>query len=134
MHIHIYNYNTMERIKSFEAHTDYIRSLAIHPSKPYVLSSSDDMYIKLWDWEADWECRRVFEGHTHYVMQVEFNPKDTNTFCSASLDRSVKVCLFGFGCFDVMYAWPACLVLPSLSNPSLHHVLAYWLVCICAWY
>jgi coatomer subunit beta' len=24
-------------------------------------------------------------------MQVEFNPKDSNTFASASLDRSVKV-------------------------------------------
>jgi len=32
----------------------------------------------------------MFEGHTHYVMQVEFNPKDTATFASASLDRSVK--------------------------------------------
>jgi coatomer subunit beta' len=56
-----------------------------------ILSSSDDMFIKLWDWESGFECKRVFEGHTHYVMQVEFNPKDTNTFASASLDRTVKV-------------------------------------------
>jgi len=34
---------------------------------------------------------RVFEGHTHYVMQVVFNPKDLNTFASASLDRTIKV-------------------------------------------
>lgn len=33
----------------------------------------------------------IFEGHTHYVMQIEVNPKDTNTFASASLDRSVKL-------------------------------------------
>ncbi len=33
----------------------------------------------------------MFEGHSHYVMQVVFNPKDTNTFASASLDRTVKV-------------------------------------------
>ena len=25
-------------------------------------------------------------------MQVTFNPKDTNTFASASLDKTVKVC------------------------------------------
>ena len=91
MQIRVYNYNTMERLRSFEAHTDYIRSLAVHPTLPYLLSSSDDMLIKLWDWERGWECISVFEGHTHYVMQVEFNPKDANTFASASLDRSVKI-------------------------------------------
>eukprot|EP00457_Paulinella_chromatophora_P000553 gb/GEZN01000553.1/.p1 GENE.gb/GEZN01000553.1/~~gb/GEZN01000553.1/.p1 ORF type:complete len:1253 (+),score=357.41 gb/GEZN01000553.1/:273-3761(+) len=91
MFIRIYNYNTMERVHQFEAHTDYIRSLAIHPTLPYVLSSSDDMFIKLWDWDKEWNCQQVFEGHGHYVMQVCFNPKDSNTFASASLDRTVKV-------------------------------------------
>ena len=38
-----------------------------------------------------WSCTQVFEGHSHYVMQVALNPKDTNTFASASLDRTVKV-------------------------------------------
>ena len=51
----------------------------------------DDMLIKLWDWDKKWSCTQVFEGHTHYVMQIVINPKDNNTFASASLDRSVKV-------------------------------------------
>lgn len=51
----------------------------------------DDMLIKLWNWEKQWACQQVFEGHTHYVMQTVFNPKDNNTFASASLDRTVKV-------------------------------------------
>lgn len=51
MHIRVYNYNTMEKVYEFEAHTDYIRSIAVHPTLPYVLSSSDDMFIKLWDWD-----------------------------------------------------------------------------------
>lgn len=38
-----------------------------------------------------WVCTQIFEGHSHYVMQVVFNPKDTNTFASASLDRTIKV-------------------------------------------
>ncbi|CAN0515776.1 unnamed protein product, partial [Scytosiphon promiscuus] len=33
---------------------------------------------------------KVFEGHSHYVMMVKFNPKDSNTFASASLDRYVR--------------------------------------------
>ncbi|KAI6690016.1 hypothetical protein NL676_026844 [Syzygium grande] len=91
MFIRVYNYNTMDKIKVFEAHTDYIRCVAVHPTLPYVLSSSDDMLIKLWDWEKGWVCTQIFEGHSHYVMQVTFNPKDTNTFASASLDRTIKI-------------------------------------------
>lgn len=91
MFIRVYNYNTMDKVKVFEAHTDYIRCVAVHPTLPYVLSSSDDMLIKLWDWDKGWMCTQIFEGHSHYVMQVTFNPKDTNTFASASLDRTIKV-------------------------------------------
>mmetsp|Transcript_33340 Transcript_33340/g.37915 ORF Transcript_33340/g.37915 Transcript_33340/m.37915 type:complete len:936 (+) Transcript_33340:59-2866(+) len=91
MRLRIFNYNTMEKVKEFEAHADYIRSLEVHPSLPYILSSSDDMTIKLWDWDRGFDCTQMFEGHAHYVMQVKFNPKDTNTFASASLDRTIKV-------------------------------------------
>eukprot|EP00250_Pteridium_aquilinum_P013816 c21590_g1_i1 orf=775-3489(-) len=91
MNIRVYNYNTMDKVRTFEAHTDYIRCVAVHPSLPYVLSSSDDMLIKLWDWDKGWTCTQIFEGHSHYVMQVAFNPKDTNTFASASLDRTIKI-------------------------------------------
>jgi coatomer subunit beta' len=91
MFMRVYNYNTMDKVKHFEAHTDYIRSVTVHPTLPYVLSSSDDMLIKLWDWEKNWTCTQIFEGHSHYVMQVTLNPKDNNTFASASLDRTIKV-------------------------------------------
>lgn len=49
------------------------------------------MLIKLWDWDKKWSCSQVFEGHTHYVMQIVINPKDNNQFASASLDRTIKV-------------------------------------------
>lgn len=91
MRLRIYNYNTMEKIKDFEAHSDYIRYVEVHPSLPYILTSSDDMTIKCWDWDRGFDCTQLFEGHAHYVMMVKFNPKDTNTFASASLDRSIKV-------------------------------------------
>ncbi|KAA8492792.1 Coatomer subunit beta'-1 [Porphyridium purpureum] len=91
MYIRVYNYNTSEKVRSFEAHMDYIRSIAVHPTLPYLLTSSDDMLIKLWDWDKGWVNTMIYENHSHYVMQVVFNPKDTNTFASASLDHTVKV-------------------------------------------
>lgn len=87
----VFNYNTMEKVKTWEAHTDYIRSLAVHPTQPYIISAADDMYIKLWNFEKDFANTMTFTGHTHYVMQIEINPKDLNTFASASLDRTIRV-------------------------------------------
>uniref|UniRef100_A0ABM0MQM6 Beta'-coat protein n=1 Tax=Saccoglossus kowalevskii TaxID=10224 RepID=A0ABM0MQM6_SACKO len=95
MFLRVFNYNTQERINAFDAHTDFIRSLAVHPTQPFVISSSDDMVIKLWNWEKKWQCEQVFEGHYHYVMQIVINPKDNNTFASASLDTTIKVWQLG---------------------------------------
>uniref|UniRef100_A0A915Q571 Beta'-coat protein n=1 Tax=Setaria digitata TaxID=48799 RepID=A0A915Q571_9BILA len=95
MHVRIFNYNTLERVHQFEAHSDYLRSIAVHPSQPFILTSSDDMLIKLWDWDNKWSMKQTFEGHTHYVMQLVINPKDNNTFATASLDKTVKVWQFG---------------------------------------
>ncbi|MCJ1401852.1 hypothetical protein MMC11_005069 [Xylographa trunciseda] len=95
--LRVYNYNTSEKITSFEAHPDYIRAIVVHPTQPFVLTASDDMTIKLWNWEKDWKCVQVFEGHAHYVMGLAINPKDTNTFASACLDRTVKIWNLGSG-------------------------------------
>ncbi len=32
-----------------------------------------------------------YEDHDHYIMQVAINPKDTNMFASASLDKTIKI-------------------------------------------
>lgn len=93
--IRVYNYNTGEKIAQFEAHPDYIRSIAVHPTKPYILTSSDDLTIKLWNWDNSWKLEQTFEGHQHYIMSVNFNPKDPNQFASACLDRTVKIWTLG---------------------------------------
>ncbi|KAF5334211.1 hypothetical protein D9611_014328 [Ephemerocybe angulata] len=89
--LRVFNYNTHEKVAAFEAHPDYIRCLTVHPTLPIVLTGSDDMSIKAWDWEKGWKNIQTFEGHTHYIMSLSFNPKDGNTFISACLDRTVKM-------------------------------------------
>ncbi|EGF82956.1 hypothetical protein BATDEDRAFT_18190 [Batrachochytrium dendrobatidis JAM81] len=95
MQIRVFNYNTHERVISFDAHADYIRTIAVHHTLPYLISASDDYFIKLWDWEKGWRNIMTFEGHTHFIMHVAFNPKDSNTFASASMDRTIKIWSLG---------------------------------------
>ena len=95
LELRVFDYNTHEKVTAFGAHPDYIRCLAVHPSLRVVLTGCDDMTIKAWDWDKQWKCIRVFEGITHCVMGLAFNPKDTNTFASSCLDRSVKTCSLG---------------------------------------
>lgn len=93
--IRVFNYNTAEKVAQFEAHSDYIRTLAVHPTQPLIISGGDDSAVKMWDWEQGWRNVRTFEGHSHYVMGLAFNPKDPNTFASASLDGSIKIWSLG---------------------------------------
>ena len=81
----MYFFSNFERKSTFKECSKVILIIDI------FVSLTDDMLIKLWDWDKKWTCTQVFEGHTHYVMQIVINPKDNNTFASASLDRTVKV-------------------------------------------
>ncbi|KAF7798395.1 hypothetical protein EIP86_009616 [Pleurotus ostreatoroseus] len=93
--LRVFNYNTHEKVAAFEAHPDYIRCLTVHPTASIVLTGSDDMTIKAWDWDKQWRCIQTYEGHTHYIMNIAVNPKDSNTFASACLDRTVKMWSLG---------------------------------------
>jgi len=89
--LRIFDFDSFELVFEWEAHSDYIRYIQVHPSLPYILSCGDDHTIKLWDWEAEYSSKETFAGHSHYVMMIKLNPADLNTFASASLDCSVKL-------------------------------------------
>lgn len=40
MQVRVFNYNTLEKVHSFEAHTDYVRCIAVHPTQPLILTCS----------------------------------------------------------------------------------------------
>lgn len=67
----------------------------VHPTLSYVFSCGDDDKIFMFDWDKSWERVNSYDDHEHYVMQMAINPKDTNMFASASLDRTIKVWTIG---------------------------------------
>ena len=66
---------------------------------------------------------KVFEGHTHYVMSIMFNPKDTNTFASASLDRTIRVCHISLKVKDEIERWRFFFFLLLFPSP-----LRFWIL------
>ena len=67
----------------------------MHPNLPYVLSCGDDDRIMMFDWDQNWNRVNTYDDHEHYVMQLSINPKDTNMFASASLDKTIKIWTIG---------------------------------------
>jgi len=37
----------IEKVHGFEAHSDYLRCLQVHPTQPYLLSSSGEFFVNV---------------------------------------------------------------------------------------
>jgi coatomer subunit beta' len=95
--LYVFNYNTAEKIKTIEEHTDYIRHVVVHPTLPYVFSCSDDDSIQMFDWDKNWQRVNTYLDHVHYIMMLAINPKDPMMLASASLDGTIKIWSVGTG-------------------------------------
>lgn len=106
--IHVYKCPTLDQINEVmqfrvqdSERSDCYMKLAVHPSRPFVMSYGRDnssvASMKLWNWEQNWSCTQIFDV-TSLVLQVMFNTKDTNTFTTLSRKyegvNSVKIWKF----------------------------------------
>ena len=61
------------QVKVFEAHSDYIRSVAVHPTQPFLLTSSDDMLIirgvNVYPSQIEAELMQVAGLSPHYQLE-----------------------------------------------------------------
>lgn len=53
MQVRVFNYNTLERTHSFEAHSDYVRCIIVHPTQPYILTCSGKLSSNFVTYEND---------------------------------------------------------------------------------
>ena len=49
-------------MKEWKAHDDFIRGIDVNETHPFILTCGDDMLIKMWDWEKDFDLVRVFNS------------------------------------------------------------------------
>ncbi|KAA6428261.1 MAG: sperm-associated antigen 16 -like [Trebouxia sp. A1-2] len=78
--------------KTFKGHLMSVSSLAMHPTKPIVVTGSDDKTWKMWHLPRG-DLIMSGEGHTDWVAGVSFHPKGSH-LASASGDSSVKLWSF----------------------------------------
>lgn len=89
--IHVYELNNLQKLNCLDAHNDFIRKIVIHHKNEEFLSCSDDGTIKLWKLGKEIICLNIFTGHSHFVMDICYFPKDSKLFLSCSLDTTIKL-------------------------------------------
>ncbi|KAK7402308.1 hypothetical protein VNO78_14473 [Psophocarpus tetragonolobus] len=104
-YIRIFDYEKMEKMVEVVEHKDYVRSLAVHPFLPYVVSASGSstktveleksasLYGTLKIWNLDSSAPKfTLEGHQKGVNCVDyFISNDKQYLLSGSDDYTVKV-------------------------------------------
>lgn len=83
------NTGNFRQTASFQAHTQAVSSLALHPHKQILCTTSDDHTWKIW---AVPSGDPIFtgSGHTEWVSDCEFHPNGS-TLATTSGDTTVKI-------------------------------------------
>jgi WD40 repeat protein/tRNA A-37 threonylcarbamoyl transferase component Bud32 len=87
--IKLWDTRTGKLLQTLKGHNDVITSLAFHPDKPILATSSYDKTVKLWNLETNKEIVTL-RGHEKTVNHVAFSPKGDRV-ASASHDMFVRV-------------------------------------------
>ena len=60
-------------MKTLKGHTNTVNSLSFTPTGSHLASSSNDLSIKLWDFNT-YTCVRTLRGHDHTISSIKFIP------------------------------------------------------------
>ncbi|OCH86891.1 dynein regulator [Obba rivulosa] len=77
-------------------HRGQVHKVAFHPTFNLIATASQDMTVKVWDWETG-EFERTLKGHTRDVNDLDFDSKG-NLLVTCSNDMLIKI-------WDVQNEW-----------------------------
>jgi WD40 repeat protein/transcriptional regulator with XRE-family HTH domain len=76
-------------LQTFQAHTDWVRSIVFNADGSIIASSSNDQTVRLWEVDSG-RCLMTLHGHINRVWSVAFSP-DGTTIASGGDDQLVRV-------------------------------------------
>ncbi|MGD1928883.1 MAG: WD40 repeat domain-containing protein [Leptolyngbyaceae cyanobacterium] len=62
-----------QRLQTFSGHLSGVWAIAFAPQGDYLVSSSIDQTVRLWDISTG-ECQQILHGHSNWVMSVDVSP------------------------------------------------------------
>lgn len=77
-------------LMTFTAHENWVRSVVIHASGKYVISTSDDKSIRVFSIKDQRCLRTIPDAHSHFVTSVTSNSSNS-VFITASVDKNICV-------------------------------------------
>lgn len=73
-------------------HKGYLHSIAFSPESDLIASTGEDGTIEMWNIKSkNPQLIEIIKGHNNDVKQVNFNPRNSKEFVSASDDTTVRV-------------------------------------------
>ena len=76
-------------IATFKAHENWVRSVLIHPSGNYIISSSDDKSIRIFDIKNNRCLRTLDKAHDHFVTSLDMH-STLPILVSGGVDQAVR--------------------------------------------
>lgn len=76
-------------IAVFKAHENWVRSVVIHPSGNYIISSSDDKSIRIFDVKNNRCLRTITDAHKHFVSSIDMHYQ-LPILVSGSVDTTLR--------------------------------------------
>ena len=74
--VRIRDAKSLEVIQEFRAHNESITSIAWHPSRPILATTSEDLSIRLWDLETGKRMDELY-GPVETPIRLNFSPSGT---------------------------------------------------------
>lgn len=76
-------------IATFQAHENWVRSVVLHPTGLYILSSSDDKTIRIFDIKNNRCLRTLDQAHQHFITCLAIHPT-LPILISGSVDQTLR--------------------------------------------
>ena len=73
-----------------QGHSGRVFACEFAPDAKTIVSGSEDETLKIWN-VASGTCQATLEGHSEYVICLQFNPTNPRQLVSGSADKTIRL-------------------------------------------